>query len=245
MSQDPKVGMYIYGINPADGDLYEVRVLGGTFEGPLKVGSGWAGMRHIFSGGNQIIYAITADGKLLWYRHIAQPALAHGWGGAFELGAAWGDVRLVCAAGDGVIFAVFNNGEFKRYVHSGWRTGDNTWVNWNPHSLAGGWHHIKKIFAWNTGNLYSISDDGNLYHYRVTDRFEAGPIKVGEGWGGFDDVFAANGKIFARTADKVYIYGINDDGTTGNMDVVPNQAQSLARWFGCYTSSFAWFPNGW
>lgn len=245
MSQDPKVGMYIYGINPTDGDLYESRFVGADFEGPNKVGDGWSGMKHIFSGGNQIIYTVTASGQLLWYRHIAQPEVAHGWGGPSELGAAWGDARLVCAAGEGVIFAVFNNGEFIRYRHTGWRTGQNTWQDWNPRSLAGGWQHIKRIFAWNSENLYSISDDGGLYYYRVTTQSMTAPSKVGDGWGGFLDVFAANGKIYARTADKVYIYGINADGTTGNVDVIANQAQSLTRWFGCYTSSFAWFPNGW
>jgi hypothetical protein len=32
------------------------------------VGTGWK-VRHVFSGGNGVIYAVTDDGELKWYRH--------------------------------------------------------------------------------------------------------------------------------------------------------------------------------
>jgi hypothetical protein len=33
------------------------------------IGNGWQGFRHLFSGGNGVIYAVKPDGDLLWYRY--------------------------------------------------------------------------------------------------------------------------------------------------------------------------------
>ena len=37
-----------------------------------KVGTGWGAFTHVFSGGDDVIYAITATGDLLWYRHTGR-----------------------------------------------------------------------------------------------------------------------------------------------------------------------------
>ncbi|HSB26327.1 MAG TPA: tachylectin-related carbohydrate-binding protein [Pyrinomonadaceae bacterium] len=41
----------------------------GAWEGPKEVGRGWGDFKNVFSAGDGIIYAITEDGKLLWYKH--------------------------------------------------------------------------------------------------------------------------------------------------------------------------------
>jgi tachylectin len=40
-----------------------------AWEGPKQVGTGWQNFRQVFSPGEGIIYAVTKEGKLLWYRH--------------------------------------------------------------------------------------------------------------------------------------------------------------------------------
>jgi tachylectin len=37
--------------------------------GPKEVGTGWQNFRQVFSPGDGIIYAVTKEGRLLWYRH--------------------------------------------------------------------------------------------------------------------------------------------------------------------------------
>ena len=95
----------------------------------MEVGTGWAGMKHIFSPGEEVVYAITAGGALLWYKHQGQATSTPAWGdGGKNISDGWGNMRLVCAAGDGVIFAVHQNGDFYRYRHTGWQTGAKTWT---------------------------------------------------------------------------------------------------------------------
>ena len=37
------------------------------------VGHGWSGVRHVFWGGNGVIYAVMPDGELRWYKHNGYP----------------------------------------------------------------------------------------------------------------------------------------------------------------------------
>src|SRR3954451_5778526 len=37
-----------------------------------QVGFGWENFKHVFSGANGIIYAITPTGELLWYQDLLQ-----------------------------------------------------------------------------------------------------------------------------------------------------------------------------
>ena len=41
----------------------------GAWEGPKEVGRGWGDFKNVFSAGDGVIYAITQEGKLLWYKH--------------------------------------------------------------------------------------------------------------------------------------------------------------------------------
>src|SRR5258708_23912 len=57
---------YIYAVT-ADGTLQWRRYDGnrnghGTLSDPVDVASGWGDFKHVFAGGNNIIYAITQDG---------------------------------------------------------------------------------------------------------------------------------------------------------------------------------------
>src|SRR6266487_3651016 len=67
------------------------------WEGPKKVGTGWGNFKHIFSGGDGIIYAVdpiveasvhvtggttpASGGNLWWYRHVGREDGSFGWEG--------------------------------------------------------------------------------------------------------------------------------------------------------------------
>ncbi|MDQ6701891.1 MAG: tachylectin-related carbohydrate-binding protein [Pseudomonadota bacterium] len=104
------------GMTPASGgDLMWYRHVGredGSFrwEGPKKVGTGWGGLTHVFSGGDGIIYAITpfvpaslstrigpgfrgnpaSGGDLIWARHTGQANGSFNWDGPLKrVGTGW------------------------------------------------------------------------------------------------------------------------------------------------------------
>jgi hypothetical protein len=189
---------YIYAIN-ATGDLLWYRHLGrddGSFqwEGPKKVGSGWDGYEHVFSGGGGIIYVIeprveatlptgigpgmgghpASGGNLLWYRHVGQEDGSFRWEGPVKVGTGWGGFQRVFSGGKGIIYAV------TPIVEASLPTGIGPGMGGHP--ASGGdlmWYrHLGQ-------------EDG-------TFRWE-GPKKVGNGWGDLEKVVSDGDVIYAVT----------------------------------------------
>ena len=109
------------GTTPASGgNLRWYRHLGrddGSFrwEGPKKVGTGWAGLQQVFSGGDGIIYAIepfveaavhalggttpASGGNLRWYRHTGREDGTFRWEGPKKVGTGWGGLKMAFSGG--------------------------------------------------------------------------------------------------------------------------------------------------
>ncbi len=82
----------------------------------------------MFSSGDGIVYVITPDGRLLWYKHLGHADGAKAWQGPIEIaGGGWGDFKNAFAAGDGIIYATTRAGKLVRYRHTGYLTGTRTW----------------------------------------------------------------------------------------------------------------------
>ena len=86
----------------------------GTFKsasnGGSKVGNGW-NFKHVFSGGDGIIYAITQnDEHLLWYRHDGRNDGTFRWASneGRKVGNGW-NFKHVFSGGDGIIYAITRN----------------------------------------------------------------------------------------------------------------------------------------
>ncbi|HEV7573587.1 MAG TPA: tachylectin-related carbohydrate-binding protein, partial [Thermoanaerobaculia bacterium] len=72
----------------------------GAWEGPKDVGRGWGGLKHVFSGGDGIIYTISDDGILRWYKHngfLTGAGLQNpgAWEGPKDVGRGWGGLKHV------------------------------------------------------------------------------------------------------------------------------------------------------
>jgi hypothetical protein len=207
----------VYGIDPilearvqlngettpaSGGDLWWYRHVGaadGSFkwEGPKKVGTGWGGLEHVFSGGDGIIYLITrsvpasmatgigpgmggqpaSGGDLMWARHIGREDGSFRWQGPLKkVGTGWGQMQQVFSGGDGIIYAI------TPIVEATLPTGIGPGMGGHP--ASGGdlmWgHHIGR-------------EDGSFNW--------TGPLKkVGTGWGRLSHVFSGgDGVIYAIT----------------------------------------------
>lgn len=153
------------GQRPASGgDLMWYRHVGhgdGSFrwEGPKTVGVGWGDFKHLFSGGDGIIYGVTAvipatlatgigsgmgghpasGGDLMWYRHVGHNDGSFRWEGPHKVGTGWGDFRQVFAGSDGVIYAVTESGDLLWYRHDGRADGSFRWASNAGKKVGNGW----------------------------------------------------------------------------------------------------------
>jgi hypothetical protein len=180
------------GTTPASGgNLLWYRHVGredGTFrwEGPKKVGTGWAGFEHVFSAGDGVIYVVEPSvealvhaeggttpahgGNLLWYRHLGYADGTFRWQGPQKVGTGWNGLRDVFASGDGVIYAVENFADAVVQAVGGTIKPHGGNLRWFRHLGAA---------------------DG-------TPRWQ-GPRTVGAGWASLERVFPGGGDIIYGT----------------------------------------------
>jgi hypothetical protein len=174
-----------------------------------QVGEGW-NFRQVFSGGNGVIYAITHDFRLLWYRHLGFANGQDSWAPHLpvpaghldgQIGAGW-NFRQVFSGGNGVIYAITHDYRLLWYRHTGFADGRDGWA---PHppvpagrlngQIGEGWN-FRQVFSGGNGVIYAITDDYRLLWYRhtgIADGHDAWaphlPVlvgrldgQIGEGW---------------------------------------------------------------
>jgi hypothetical protein len=179
-------------------------------DGPKRVGNGWESFREVMPAGLSGVYALTQDGKLLWYRHDGFIDGSMKWDGPREVGRGWGDFKQIIPMGDGIIYAITNDGILKWYHHNGYLTGaglergvlsPGSWEG--PKNVGTGWGDFKQVFAGGEGVIYAVTNDGILkwYHHKgyMTGSMEwEGQKNVGTGWQNFKTIFSpGEGVIYA------------------------------------------------
>ena len=211
----------IYAVS-SDGDLRWYRHGGYREGGGLEtweprdtgyrvVGSGWRDLRHVFWGGDGVIYAVAPNGELRWYKHNGY---SNGGGlatwepqdtGYRVVGQGWGDALHVFSAGNGIIYAVTPMGELRWYRHRGYLHGGGA-ETWEPqdtgHKVVGhGWQDVRHLLWGGQGIIYAVAGDGSLRWYRHNGYESGGDLStweprdtgyrtVGTGWGAMQHLFA-------------------------------------------------------
>ncbi|MCU1226576.1 MAG: hypothetical protein JWQ42_4669 [Edaphobacter sp.] len=112
-----------------------------------------------------VIYAITADNKLLWYRHDGREDGSFRWAATAGLpvGTGW-NFRTVIGAGGGVLYAITTDGDLVWYRHDG-RGGTFSWAQSQGQTINSGFKGLQVIGA-GGGLLYALSRNGELRWYR-------------------------------------------------------------------------------
>ncbi|ULH15009.1 hypothetical protein MF271_13720 [Deinococcus sp. KNUC1210] len=228
----------IYGILPG-GDLnwyrHNANLTGGGLQDAgswnassgKTVGIGWNGMKEVFPGDNGVIYAITPNGDLKWYKHTAnltggglQDAGSWNASSGKTVGIGWNEFVKVFSGGNGVIYGILPNGDLKWYRHTAYLTGGGLQDagSWNPTSgktVGIGWNGFKDVFSGGNGIIYGILPNGDLKWYRHAAYLTGGGLQdagswnptsgktVGVGWNGFNQVFSTG---------KGIMYGILPNG---------------------------------
>lgn len=230
----------LYGITTAgnllwyrhDGSSNDLGIdVAGSWLGPSTVGTGWQNFKQVFVGDGNVIYGISYDGSLKWYRHdgfnnglgltkdgsLAPKAWADDSGKT--VGRGWANFKHVFSGGKGVIYAVSELGELIWYRHNGSRNGMSledagSWVG--PIKVGTEWDNFKHIFSEGDGIIYAITPDGILKWYKHIG-FEngepiwEGPVEVGNGWNNFSKVFSSGIRVTGDPAlNGVIIYAITE-----------------------------------
>ncbi|MBC7997011.1 MAG: hypothetical protein IAF58_03660 [Leptolyngbya sp.] len=119
------------------------------------------------------MYAVGANGDLLWYSHQGFQDGSNSWANrraAKKVGEGWalstqifkGNPRGVDKE-EGIIYRVDTNGDLYWYKHTGYSNGSLNWVEGKR--VGVGWK-AKHVFAGGGGIIYLIDDKGDLYWYK-------------------------------------------------------------------------------
>jgi N,N-dimethylformamidase beta subunit-like protein/tachylectin len=153
---------------------------------------------QLVPGGNGIIYAIQADGALLWYRHAGWQTGAVSWANGGQprtIGSGWNKFTTVLANSDGQIFGFMADGtcHWYKYVVSDLSTGAGSWASPPGGSLIGsGFDGFPRIIGGWNGEFFCIDNAGGMYWFQYTAGNGSGaenawadnglPQQVGSGW---------------------------------------------------------------
>lgn len=122
-----------------------------------NVGTDW-NVKHVFSGGDGIIYAVNNNNELIWNRHEGWTDGTFRWASSFgeKVGTGW-DVQHVFSGGDGIIYAVtprrfdvttlgWKGGDLKWNRHDGRNDGTFRWASSDGEKVGTGWN-VKHVFS--------------------------------------------------------------------------------------------------
>ena len=94
-----------------------------------------------------IIYAVTDNNDLMWYRHDGRTDGTFRW--AFNKGKKVGNgwsVKHIFSGGDGIIYAVTDNNDLMWYRHEGRTDGTFRWAFNEGKKVGNGWS-VKQVFS--------------------------------------------------------------------------------------------------
>jgi hypothetical protein len=124
-----------------------------------KVGSGWD-FKHVFSGGDGIIYAINTNNDLMWARHEGRYDGSFRWTSDMKKVASGWNFKHVFSGNDGVIYAIprlvpspliaggaATGGELQWYRHEGREDGADRWAAGSGKQVADQWTAFSTVFS--------------------------------------------------------------------------------------------------
>jgi hypothetical protein len=128
------------------------------------VGWGWGEFDRLVGAGNGVLYAVRANGELVWYDHLGFSTGSFAWAGPSTVGWGWGQYKQIFGGGDGVLYAIQENGDLVWWRHNGYTDGSVAWDG--PVTIGWGWQGMDKVFSAGQGIIYALAPDGTLTRYR-------------------------------------------------------------------------------
>ncbi|WP_394752449.1 tachylectin-related carbohydrate-binding protein [Crenothrix sp.] len=133
------------------------------------IGNGWQNYQHVFSGGDGVIYALTTDGNMRWFRHTGWQDGSNKWaaGSGKQISKGWQGTAKIFSGGDGVIYSIIKGGRLRWHRHLGRLTGEDNWSNKGIHKTVGfNWQNFRHVFSSGDGVIYGTTSNGDLAWHR-------------------------------------------------------------------------------
>ncbi|GAA1751088.1 N,N-dimethylformamidase beta subunit family domain-containing protein [Agromyces humatus] len=188
---------------------------------------------QMIGGGNGVIYAIAADGKLYWYRHRGWTDSSASWannGAGRQIGKGWAGFVTVLAGSNGTLFALLPNGDLTwyRYLVGNPETGAGSWAARSGSRIGTGFTNFPRHFGGYDGIIWGVTGTGDLYWYRYLRNDGttgsgawAGGTKVGNGWSGVGELVADSaGVIYAMAGSLRWYRYVNGGWAPGSGRVI-------------------------
>ncbi|MFG2059050.1 N,N-dimethylformamidase beta subunit family domain-containing protein [Micromonospora sp. NPDC048930] len=164
---------------------------------------------QLVGGGNGVIYAIQADGSLLWYRHSGWQTAASGWasGSGRKIGTGWNQFVTVLGSTDGSLYGVRADGtiHLHHYICTDLTTGAGYWTG--GRQIGTGFARFPRVFGFD-GAIYGVDAKGDLYGYRYirsTGRWNGGTrIDVGRDFTSYQLQADASGVIYGWRFGEIF-----------------------------------------
>src|SRR5262245_36959247 len=137
---------------------------------------------QLVGGGDGVLYAIQADGKLIWHRHVGWEASTAEWaqGSGRVIGWGWHQYRTVMGSQDGSLWALRGDGTIvhKRYLLTDNESGAGIWSG--EEEVGTGFQRFERVFGYD-GHVYGIAEGRRLsvFNYDLASRRLQGPIASG------------------------------------------------------------------
>ncbi|MGW1029910.1 tachylectin-related carbohydrate-binding protein [Streptomyces sp. NPDC002577] len=151
-----------------------------------KIGfGGWDAYTTVIGGGDGVIYAVTPDGRLFWYRYLGTAGeLSWVQFTGRQIGTGWNSLQRIAASGNGVLYGVTTNGLLRWYRHLGASTGTATWANNGAGlTIGSGWGGFTHLASFGAGVLLTRNSTGTLFWYRHLDPLGGGVTWANDGVG--------------------------------------------------------------
>lgn len=215
-------------------------ITGANMPSGKTIGSGgWQYYKAVFANGNNnnnVIYGVTTDGNLNWYKYADSQ-----FGNAEIVGAktvgrgGWDQYKSVFGGGNGIIYAITTNGNLLWYKYADEQNGNQEVIGNKVVAQGGGWNEYKFVFSGGHGIIYAVSNNGNLYWYNhvgvatgAAQWKRRGRIIIGTGgWNQYKFmVSGGNGIIYAVGYDgNLYWYDYKEYKTGENTITIESRRQ--------------------
>lgn len=141
-----------------------------------RINVNWNGFKHVFSGGDGIIYAVRETGELLWYQDLLRDGSngengERGWasGSGSQIGIGWNGFEHVFSGDNGIIYTI-GNADLRWYQDlvrdgSNGENGESGWADNSGNLIGGAWGDIQQVFSGGGGVIYGI-DTNDLFFSR-------------------------------------------------------------------------------
>ncbi len=224
---DPMGGRLLYYVDAS-------QTGGGDVSSPQVIGQGgWQQFKFLFSGGDNVIYAVDQQGQLLRYVDASQTGGGDvsspqviGQGG-------WLQFKFLFSGGNNVIYAVNQQGQLLRYVDASQTGGGDVS---SPQVIGqGGWLQFKFLFSGDNNVIYAVNQQGQLLRYVDASQTGGGDVSspqvIGQGgWLPFLFLLSGGNNVIYAVDQQGELLRYVDASQTGGGDVSSPQVIGQGGW---------------